>query len=76
MHAAQLQRDAQLEARIQSFEVAFNMQREAMDAFDLGKEPQSVRDRYELLANRQRNPSCSTSESRRSCVMAARIRCG
>ena len=57
MHAAQLQRDAQLEARIQSFEVAFNMQREAMDAFDLGKEPQSVRDRYELLANRQRNPN-------------------
>ncbi len=55
MHAAQLQHDAQLEARIQSFEIAFNMQREAMDAFDVSKEPQAVRDRYELLANRQRN---------------------
>lgn len=57
MHAAQLQRDAQLEARIQAFEIAFNMQREAMDAFDVTKEPQAVRDRYELLANRQRNPN-------------------
>ena len=55
MHAEQLQRDAQLEARIQSFEIAFNMQREAMDAFDVSKESQAVRDRYELLPNRQRN---------------------
>jgi len=55
MHALQLQRDAQLEARIQSFEIAFNMQREAMDAFDVSKEAQSVRDRYELLPDRQRN---------------------
>lgn len=31
------------------------MQREALDAFDVTKEPQSVRDRYELLPDRQRN---------------------
>ena len=55
IHAAQLQRDAQLEARIQAFEIAFNMQREAIEAFDVSKEPQAVRDRYELLPNRQRN---------------------
>jgi hypothetical protein len=57
MHAAQLQRDAQLEARIQAFEIAFNMQREALDAFDVNKEPQAIRNRYELLPNGQRNPN-------------------
>ena len=38
--------DPALEARIQSFELAFCMQMEAADAFDLEKEPQSVRDLY------------------------------
>ncbi|MEI6713172.1 MAG: DUF1501 domain-containing protein [Verrucomicrobiota bacterium] len=47
MHAAQLQKDAQLEARIQAFEIAFKMQQEAMDAFDISKEPQSIRDMYQ-----------------------------
>jgi hypothetical protein len=45
-HAAALQKDAQLEARIQSFEIAFKMQTEATDAFDITKEPQTVRDLY------------------------------
>ncbi len=45
-HAAALQKDAQLEARIQSFEIAFKMQTEATDAFDITKEPQNVRDLY------------------------------
>ena len=57
IHAAKLQHDAQLEARIQAFEIAFNMQREAIDAFDVRKEPQAIRDQYELAANRQRNPT-------------------
>ncbi len=48
MHAAQLQKDAQLEARIQAFEIAFKMQTEATDAFDISKEPQAMRDKYEL----------------------------
>src|SRR5207249_3842174 len=46
MHAEALQKDEQLEARIQSFEMAFKMQTEATDAFDINKEPQEVRDLY------------------------------
>ncbi|MDG3005581.1 DUF1501 domain-containing protein [Paludisphaera mucosa] len=38
--------DARLDARIQSFETAFRMQMEAADAFDVGREPQVVRDLY------------------------------
>jgi hypothetical protein len=38
--------DARLEARIQSFELAFRMQMDAADAFDISHEPQSVRDLY------------------------------
>ncbi len=45
-HSEQLNREAALEARIQSFELAFKMQTEAMDVFDVTKEPQSVRDLY------------------------------
>ena len=46
MHAEKLQKDAQLEARIESFEIAFKMQTEATDAFDITKEPQEVKDLY------------------------------
>ncbi len=45
-HQEPRREDAQLEARIQSFELAFRMQMEAADAFDLEKEPKSVRDLY------------------------------
>ena len=38
--------DAYLEARIQSFELAYRMQMEATDAFDVNREPQRVRDAY------------------------------
>jgi hypothetical protein len=38
--------DAQLEARIQSFELAYRMQLDASDAFDLAREPRKVRERY------------------------------
>ena len=38
--------DAALEARIQSFELAYRMQMEATDAFDISREPQNVRERY------------------------------
>ena len=38
--------DAQLEARIQSFELAFRMQTEAADAFDVSREPKHIRDMY------------------------------
>lgn len=46
IHSRNLQKDPQLEARIQSFEMAYRMQMEATDAFDIGKEPQSIRDLY------------------------------
>ncbi|MEQ1861263.1 MAG: DUF1501 domain-containing protein, partial [Chthoniobacteraceae bacterium] len=45
-HAEALQKDAQLEARIESFEIAFRMQTEATDAFDISKEPKEIVDLY------------------------------
>src|SRR5207302_4991211 len=39
-------REAELEARIQSFELAFRMQSEAGDAFDVTREPESIRAMY------------------------------
>ena len=45
-HAQALQKDAQLEARIQSFEMAFKMQTEATEAFDINKESTSMRAAY------------------------------
>jgi hypothetical protein len=38
--------DAQLEARVQSFELAYRMQLDATDAFDVTREPQHIRDMY------------------------------
>lgn len=46
MHAQALQKDAQLEARIEAFEMAFKMQTEATEAFDISKEPTSARAMY------------------------------
>ena len=45
-HMAKLQRDIQLESRIESFETAFKMQTEATDAFDVSKEPDTIKDLY------------------------------
>jgi hypothetical protein len=45
-HAEQLNREAALESRIQSFELAFKMQTEAMEVFDSSREPQNIRDMY------------------------------
>jgi hypothetical protein len=38
--------DTRLEARLESFELAFRMQLEATDAFDLGREPEHIRAMY------------------------------
>src|SRR5438552_599156 len=46
LHSQNLQKDAQLEARLQAFEMAFKMQTEATDAFDLNKEPTEIRELY------------------------------
>lgn len=45
-HLANRPQEAALEARIESFELAYRMQSEATDAFDLTKEPQHIRDLY------------------------------
>ena len=45
-HAKKRANDAQLESRIQSFELAYRMQMDATDAFDVTREPQHIRDMY------------------------------
>ncbi|MFZ4766359.1 MAG: DUF1501 domain-containing protein [Roseimicrobium sp.] len=45
-HLADRQKDTQLDARIQSYELAYRMQMEASDAFDITQEPESIRQMY------------------------------
>jgi hypothetical protein len=45
-HARRRSQDAQMEARIQSFELAYRMQMDASDAFDVSKEPEKTRELY------------------------------
>jgi hypothetical protein len=45
-HLAKREGDAALESRIQSFELAYRMQTEATDAFDVNRESQATRDLY------------------------------
>src|SRR5580658_6940381 len=46
LHAQDLQKDAQLEARIEAYEIAFRMQAAASDAFNISREPQKMREMY------------------------------
>ncbi len=46
IHSQNLQRDAALETRLESFEIAFRMQTEATDAFDITKETAETRAAY------------------------------
>lgn len=45
-HLEQRQNEAQLESRIHSFELAYRMQIEATDAFDINREPKHIREMY------------------------------
>ena len=45
-HLAKRDADPALESRIQSFELAYRMQTEATDAFDVEKEPLAIREMY------------------------------
>ncbi|MDB6072716.1 MAG: hypothetical protein JWO89_356 [Verrucomicrobiaceae bacterium] len=45
-HLKERENDSQLEARVQSYELAYRMQMEATDAFDIMKEPEWVRQAY------------------------------
>ncbi len=46
LHQAPRAEDSQLESRIQSFELAYRMQMEAAEVFDVSREPQYVLDAY------------------------------
>ncbi|MBL8214157.1 MAG: DUF1501 domain-containing protein [Bryobacterales bacterium] len=60
-HLADRASDSQLEASIESMETAFRMQTEAPDAFDIAKEPETMRARY------------GESDIGRSCLLARRL---
>jgi len=45
-HQERRRQDIRLEARIQSFELAYRMQMEAADAFDVSREPAAIREMY------------------------------
>jgi len=60
-HAQERAEDPRLEAEIRAMETAFHMQREAMDAFDISREPESVRALY------------GESTFAKSCLLARRL---
>ncbi len=60
-HLVSTGHDPQLESRIRSFELAYRMQSEATDAFDISKEPQMIRDMY------------GPGDYARQCLMARRL---
>jgi hypothetical protein len=45
-HRRKRAEDSQIEARIQSFELAYRMQMDATDAFDISREPEHIRKMY------------------------------
>ena len=61
LHLNQRDGDAELDAQIQTMEMAFRMQTEAMEAFDISREPQSVREAY------------GDTTFGRSCLLARRL---
>jgi len=60
-HQAERGPDPQLEARIRSFELAYRMQSEATDAFDISKEPEHIKTMY------------GPGNFARQCLMARRL---
>jgi hypothetical protein len=61
MYSEKLHKEEQLEARIESFEMAFRMQTEATEAFDISKEPENIKALY------------GTSESAARLLVARRL---
>lgn len=61
MHLARRHEDMELEGQIKAMETAFHMQREAMDAFDISREPEHVRRAY------------GETPFARSCLLARRL---
>jgi hypothetical protein len=66
IHRRDREMDSQLDARIASFELAFRMQREAPEAFDVSRESQAVKNLYGVG-----NPA--TDLFARQCLLARRL---
>jgi len=60
-HLAQRDGDVELDGQIRAMETAFHMQREAMETFDINREPESVRKAY------------GETPFARSCLLARRL---
>jgi hypothetical protein len=78
MQLAEVGEDALLEGRIQSMEVAYRMQSEALDAFDVDKEPLAVRERYGVTGAPDASEMKIKSATRdgdfaRGCLVARRL---
>jgi hypothetical protein len=70
--------DAQLEGRIQSMEIAYRMQSEAMEAFDLSREPKKTHERYGTAGSSEGSVMKIKSATRdgdfaRGCLLARRL---
>jgi len=65
-HLIERQRDSQLDARIQSYELAYRMQMEASDAFDISREPAWVHEMYGIKQGRD-------GAFARQCLIARRL---
>jgi hypothetical protein len=66
LHRADRSEDSRLEARIESFELAYRMQMQAPDAFDLAGETEATRRRYGL-------DRAETAVFGRQCLLARRL---
>ena len=66
LHAKKRQQESQLAARIESFELAYRMQKEAPEAFDLRDETQATRELYGL-------DNKYTKTFGRQCLLARRM---
>jgi hypothetical protein len=60
-HAARRENDPELEGQIKTMETAFQMQKKAMDTFDISKEPEHVREKY------------GDTKFAKSCLLARRL---
>jgi len=60
-HAARRENDPELEGQIKTMETAFHMQKQAMDTFDISREPEHVREKY------------GDTKFAKSCLLARRL---
>jgi hypothetical protein len=60
-HAARRENDPELDGQIKAMETAFHMQKEAMQTFDISREPEHVREKY------------GDTKFARSCLLARRL---